>query len=74
MQAECAQLKAEKANFQRIAKANADQAQVHREMKAAGLIGQGDDGTWAIRNGPSLADVARESKSKAQLLGVEKRE
>ena len=43
-------------------------------MKAAGLIGQGDDGAWAIRNGPSLADIKNESKAKAQLLGVEKRD
>ena len=74
MQAECAQLKAEKANFQRMAKSNAEQAQVHREMKAAGLIGQGDDGAWAIRNGPSLTDVQNESKAKAKLLNVQKRD
>ena len=35
---------------------------------------QGDDGTWAIRNGPSLADIQNESKAKAQLLNVQKRD
>ena len=39
-------------------------------MKAAGLIGQGDDGAWAIRHGPSLTDVQNESKAK--LLNVSK--
>ena len=74
MQAERDQLRREKANFQRMAKANADQAAVHRQMKEAGLIGQGDDGAWAIRNGPSLTDVVNETKAKAQLLNVQKRE
>ena len=43
-------------------------------MKEAGLVGKGDDGTWAIRNGPSLKEVENQSKGKAQLLNVEKRE
>ena len=74
LQAERDQLRAEKANFQRIAKANAEQAEVHRQMKAAGLIGLAADGTWGISNGQNLVSVAAESKAKAQLLGVEKRE
>ena len=43
-------------------------------MKEAGLVGKAQDGTWAISNGPSLKDMENQSKAKAQLLNVEKRE
>ena len=72
LQAERDQLRAEKANFQRIAKANAEQAQIHRDMKAANLIGQNDQGVWAIRGGENLVTAAAESKEKAKLLNVSK--
>ena len=39
LQAERDRLQAEKANLQRMAQANAEQAEVHRQMKAAGLVG-----------------------------------
>ncbi len=74
MQAERDQLRAEKAQFQRQAQVNAEQAAVHRAMKQAGLVGKAQDGTWAISNGPSLKDMENQSKAKAQLLNVEKRE
>ena len=74
MQAERDQLRAEKAQFQRQAQTNAEQAAIHRAMQQAGLVGKSQDGTWAIRNGQSLKDVENQSKGKAQLLNVEKRE
>ena len=74
MQAERDQLRAEKAQFQRQAQANSNEAAIHRAMKEAGLVGKSQDGTWAIRNGQSLKDVENQSKGKAQLLNVEKRE
>ena len=72
MQAERDQLRAEKANFQRIAQANAEQAKVHRQMKEAGLVGQNPEGVWAIKGGDSLANPEAGTKAKAQLLNVSK--
>ena len=72
MRAERDRLRAEKANLQRMAQANAEQAEVHRQMKAAGLVGQNDQGVWAIRGGDNVADEAAKSKNKAQLLNVSK--
>ena len=43
-------------------------------MKAAGLVGQNPEGVWAIKGGDSLADPEAGTKSKAQLLTVQKRE
>ena len=74
LQAERDQLREEKANFQKVAQANAQQAAIHRAMKEAGLVGKAQDGTWAISNGPSLKEVENQSKGKAQLLNVEKRD
>ena len=51
---------------------NLEEANVHREMKAAGLVGQNDQGVWAIRGGDNLAEEASKSKEKAQLLNVSK--
>ena len=68
LQAERDQWREEKAQFQRQAQANAEQAAVHRAMKEAGLVGKAQDGTWAISNGPSLKEVENQSKGKAQLL------
>ena len=72
LQAERDRLRAEKANLQRMAQANAEQAEVHRQMKAAGLVGQNDQGVWAIRVDDNDSDEAAKSKNKAQLLKVSK--
>ena len=70
LQAERDQLREKKANFQKVAQANAQQAAIHRAMKEAGLVGKAKDGTWAIAHGPSLREVENSSKGKAQLLNV----
>ena len=74
MQAERDQLRAEKANLQRMAQANAEGADILKRLIDAELVGKADDGTYGIRDGPSLGVVLHQSKAKAQLLGVQKGE
>ena len=57
-----------------MAQANAESADILKQLIDAELVGKADDGTWAIKDGPSLAAVAHQSKGKAQLLGVQKGE
>ena len=74
MKAQRDQLQAEKANLQRMVQANAEGADVLKRLVDAEMVGKADDGTWAIKDGPSLGAVAHQSKAKAQLLGVQKGE
>ena len=70
IQAERDRPRAEKANLQRMAQANAHDAEVLKNLKDADLVGVAKDGTYAIAGGPSLATVAHQSKEKAKLLSV----
>ena len=72
MQAERDRLRAEKANLQRMVQSNAEGADVLKRLIDAELVGKADDGTYGIRDGPSLGAVAHQSKAKAQLLNVSK--
>ena len=72
MQAERDRLRAEKANLQRMVQSNAEGADVLKRLIDAELVGKADDGSWAIKDGPSLGAVAHQSKAKAQLLNVSK--
>ena len=72
IQTERDRLRAEKANLQRMAAANADGANILKGLVDMGLVGQDPNGKWGIYGGDKVAKEAAETKAKAQLLNVSK--